>query len=284
MRVKLKRLTVLNNYYMFLVLVFVGVGLTINIPWSVTAYGIVEPVKRCLIKPDVEGVISEVLVEEGVEVKEGQIIARIRDPNIKVTRAANEAEFEKAKMQLEYIRKMFKKGYMSENDLKKAQLDYDLEQTKFNQSKSFDVTAPVAGTLLTTDEFNLRVGDKIDPGSIIATVANLDEMRIKVRVSEHNISKVEIGNEVRVYMNALPSMLFKTISGKVLSIQPQAQVDSTGSYFIVIISLEQNSLKYGSREIKLIPGMAGHAKITYERSSFFSHVIKQSFSTFSKQA
>jgi len=283
MQLRLNRFRILSYYYLFLIALIVSASILVPIRWTVVESGLIEPAKREFIKPDVEGIISAIFVQAGDKVSKGQVIAKINDPLIAVKTASDQAEFEKAKMQLDYVRRMRKKGYMSASDVKDAEIGYQLQLTKISQSKNFDIVSPIEGTLLTTDEFNLRTGDKIDPGTIIAMVADLTQMRMKVRVHEHNISKVRIGNEVRVYMNAFPSMLYSTILGKVSRIIPQAQSDNTGTYFVVIIILNNNSLKHGDRELKLVPGMAGNAKIIYDQSSFFNHVIKQSFDTFSNR-
>lgn len=280
MQIRLKKLHLLSNYYLLLIIVVTIICLFLPIPWTVTAQGVIEPEVRHFVKPDVGGIISNVLVESGEKVTEGQPIVRLSDPNIAIYSASNKAEYEKAKMQLEYTKKMYSKGYISMNELKKAEIDYDVELTKIKGVKNFDVVAPASGTFLTTDEFNLRVGDKIDPGSIIATIADLNKMRMKVRVPDHNISKVQKGNDVHIYLNAFPVMLYKALSGHVNVIYPQAQIDNTGSNFIVIISLDKNNLIYGSCNIKLFPGMVGYAKVTYEKSSFFKHAIIKSFDTF----
>jgi membrane fusion protein (multidrug efflux system) len=282
MKVRLKKLAILSNYYVFLVIIILALGMTIPIRWTVTAYGIAEPVKKYMVKPPVEGVISEVLVQAGETVAPDQPIVRLRDPQIKVSKASNQAEYEKAKLYLEYCKKMRTKGYISENELKEAELNYFVYSTKLAETKNYDVISPASGTLLTTDEFSLRIGDRIEAGTIIATVADLSRMQMKIRMPEHNISRIQVGNEVRVYMNAFPSMLYKTIPGRISVIQPQAVVDQNGSNIIVIVSLDENFLKYGKRRYSLMPGMAGHAKIVYERSSFFEHVIRKSFDTFSK--
>ncbi len=281
MQTRLKRFRILSYYYLFLIALIVGASILVPIRWTVVESGLIEPAKREFIKPEVEGIISAILVRDGDTVSKGQVLAKMNDPLIAVKTAADQAEFEKAKMHFDYVKRMRKKGYMSASDLRDAEIGYQLQLTKINQSKNLDIIAPIDGTLLTTDEFNLRTGDKIDPGTIIATVADLSEMRMKVRVHEHNISKVQVGNEVRVYVNAFTSMLYSTISGKVTRLIPQAQSDNTGTYFVVIIALDKNSLTRGGRQFKLVPGMAGSAKIVYDKSSFFNHVIKQGFDTFS---
>lgn len=281
MQTRLKTFRILSYYYLFIVTLIVAVALLVPLRWSVMEPGIVEPSNRQFIKPDVEGVISEILVQDGEVVTKGETIARIYDPQIALLLAGDEAEFEKAKMLLEFSKKMQQMGYFSDSELKQARIGYKLEATKLQQSKNFEIKAPMSGVLLTTDEINLRIGDKISAGTIIATVADLTHMRMKVRIHEHNISKVQIGNEVRVYLNAFPSMLYSTIAGTVKTIIPQAESDLTGTYFTVIIELNNNSLAHGDRRARLIPGMAGFAKIVYDRSSFFNHVIKKGFDTFS---
>jgi hypothetical protein len=136
------------------------------------------------------------------------------------------------------------------------------------------------GTLVTTDELDLRTGDKIAAGAIVASVADLSTMRMKINVHEHNISKVQVGENVRVYLNAYPAMLYHTLRGKVTKIISQARSDETGTYIVTIVTLDPNSFGDAAHPIQLRPGMAGYAKIEYDASSFFTHAVQQSFDSF----
>jgi len=105
-------------------------------------------------------------------------------------------------------------------------------------------------------------------------------MRIKVRVSENNVTQIRVGDDVRIYVNAFPAMLYSTVKGRVRLIEPQAQFSDGGNFFLVVIDIENRSKRNDREDTRLMPGMAGMAKIIYERSSFFHHVIVRSFDAF----
>lgn len=275
-----KRFAVLGYYYLFLVALAVVVAVGVPLRWSVVEAGMVEPARRTIVKADVAGVISEVLAEDGARVERGQPILRIYDPQVAAAIAVDQAEFDRARLQLEYARKMRKRGYIPQAELENAEIAYKVGVAKLKLSQSYEIRSPIDGTLLTTDEFALREGDMVEPGNVLATVADISRMRLKVRIHEHNISKVQVGNEVRIYMNAYPSMLFRTLQGRVARIFPQAQDGQTGVGFVALIDIFP-PIHAPTLEERLLPGMVGQAKIVYDRSSFFHHVVVRSLGTLS---
>ena len=93
-----------------------------------------------------------------------------------------------------------------------------LDELKKNVKDSV-ITAPGNGIIVYeqawrgTDRSKIQEGDQVWPQMSIAQLPDLEFMINKFMIDEIDISKVKIGQEVRVYLDALPGILLKgTIS------------------------------------------------------------------------
>lgn len=92
-------------------------------------------------------------------------------------------------------------------------------------------------TLLNTEVGELVVvGTMNNPGTRIMTIADLSAMRIVARVSESDIARIAVGQEVSVHINAYKGRTFK---GRVAEVPLQrlTERDTTG-YFPVKVAIE----------------------------------------------
>lgn len=273
MKVKIKDFLLLNLYYSGLVIILCILGFSIRIPWSVTAFGIVDAFDRSFVRPKVEGTIAEIFVEEGQFVKNGQKLARIESPTSETSKASVLAAVELAKTRYEQAEEMFSKGFISYNELHEFQKDYEVKEVSVKETNNYEIISPADGVVLATDELKFRLGENVLAGTIFATIAQMDKMIMKLSVPDYLISKVKEGQEVRCYMVAFPSTAFGTIKGKVTKVLPQAIVSDKGISFVVIASMENPYMEKMGKKIFLKPGMSAQTKIIYERSSFFEHII-----------
>jgi HlyD family secretion protein len=95
----------------------------------------------------------------------------------------------------------------AENNLKLAKLQLDKTV----------IYAPISGVILT---LNLKQGELIPAGSVVATLGNLDDVELTVYVPEDQYGRIQIGKEVTLKADSFPN---KTYSGKVTSISNEAE-------------------------------------------------------------
>src|SRR5690606_2890869 len=68
---------------------------------AVTVSGVVEPIRQVAVNSQLSGALLSVNVEEGGEVREGQLLARMDDRELRAQLAAAEAAFEVARAAFE---------------------------------------------------------------------------------------------------------------------------------------------------------------------------------------
>ncbi|HYO77686.1 MAG TPA: efflux RND transporter periplasmic adaptor subunit, partial [Thermoanaerobaculia bacterium] len=103
------------------------------------------------------------------------------------------------------------------------------------------IRAPAAGTVLTRA---VNEGDPIvpltsyQPGTEMATIADMSDLIFKGTVDEIDVGKLSVGMQARIKVGALPT---DVVTGSVQRIAPQAQQKEGATLFDVEIELEPNS-------------------------------------------
>ena len=207
-----------------------------NIEKKTVATGKVIPEDEIEIKPQISGIIEKIYLEEGAQVKAGDLIAVIKVvPNEQSLNQARgrvrNAEIELSNTEIEYKRNkaIFDKGVISSQDFNVLQLRYDqaiqeLDNARADyqiirrgsaggsSSANTNIRATVAGTLL---EIPVREGDQViqsnnfNDGTTIATIADLGKMIFEGKVDEGEVGKLEIGMPLEISLGAIEDQKFE---------------------------------------------------------------------------
>jgi len=220
------------------------------------ASGYVTARRAATVSSKVTGKVVEVLIEEGMKVKEGQVVARLDDTNVKAGLAVAQAQLESARAALNETRarlkqanqefsrttELVKQKIASPSDLDKAesnatslsahlaQQELDItvaeRQVALYQQQLDDMTirAPFAGIVTTKDA---QPGEMISPVSAgggftrtgIGTVVDMDSLEVEIDVNESYINRVGAGQPVVATLDAYPDW---KIPCKVIAIIPTA--------------------------------------------------------------
>jgi len=197
---------------------------------EVIATGKLNPEDEIELKPQVSGIIDKILVEEGDVVKRGDLIARIRVvPNEQAVISANSRinsarlSYNNAKTLFDRSKKLFEKGVISKQDFENSELSMEQLKEGLTQSQNdykiikkgtltggsaanTNIFAQISGTIL---EIPVREGNQViesnnfNPGTTIATVADMTIMIFEGQVDETEVSKIEEGSEIKVVLGAL---------------------------------------------------------------------------------
>jgi RND family efflux transporter MFP subunit len=220
------------------------------------ASGYVTARRAATVSSKVTGKVVEVLIEEGMKVKEGQVLARLDDTNIKTSLAVAQAQLESVKTAVEETRaqlkqaesefqratNLAKQNIASQSDLDKAESDAKSLRARLarqerditvadrqvdlwqQQMDDMVIRAPFAGIVTTKDA---QPGEMISPVSAgggftrtgIGTVVDMDSLEIEIDVNESYINRVQPGQPVEATLDAYPEW---KIPCKVIAIIPTA--------------------------------------------------------------
>ena len=205
------------------------------------ASGYVTPRLRATVSSKITGKVTEVLIEEGRSVTEGQVVGRLDDSNAKrdldlaqaqlvsarKALAETEAHLKLANITLERTKALVKDGVESQSSLDSAQADADVLVAHLNQQREdvfvaqqnvavrkqnledTIIRAPFSGVVTTKDA---QPGEMISPVSAgggftrtgICTVVDMKSLEIQVDVNESYISRVFPGQPVVATLDAYP--------------------------------------------------------------------------------
>ena len=121
------------------------------------------------------------------------------------------------------IQKMYKQLNISQLSLK------DLQEQQ--QKQTANIISPIDGIIT---QRNLEAGAFTNPATPAFVVSNIEALEIKINVSEYDIAKVHIGQEVEIVTDAMGD---KTFKGTVEKIAPVANRVNTGQSTETVVSV-----------------------------------------------
>jgi HlyD family secretion protein len=241
-------------------------ALNASITEKAIAVGQIQPRQKFSVKSKISGIVRVCRVQVGDRVKAGDPLFEIGpDPTplelTEVDRAVESAHatFQRAQLDFERAEEMFRQGITPKSDVdqkresfelakvarKKAEQDRDLTR-KGSLAKTATtglesiIRAPAAGTILTR---LVNPGDPVvpltsyQPGTELATIADMTDLIFKGTVDEIDVGKLHSDLPARIKVGALPT---DVVTGRVSRIAPQAQQKDGATLFDVEIELEAN--------------------------------------------
>ena len=205
------------------------------------ASGYVEPRRKATVSSKITGKVIEVLVDEGMVVEEGQILAQLDDSDARRRYEAIRAERDVARAAIEELEvnladaertlrrtnELRDQGVASVQDLDSATAAVDALRAKLRVARSsldaaeaqlavsaqdlenYTVRAPFAGIAVSKDA---QPGEMVSPVSAgggftrtgISTIVDMESLEIEVDVNESHIAKVTPGQPADAVLDAYP--------------------------------------------------------------------------------
>lgn len=151
------------------------------------------------VRARVEGYLEEILVDEGKEVKKGQLLFKINDEEYRadLNRArANvisaEAEMKSALVELERVKLLVNKNVITRTELDLAEAKVEIARAKIEQAKAEEVAASIrlANTSIRSpfngviDRIPYKIGSLISAGALLTTLSDIETVNAYFNVSE----------------------------------------------------------------------------------------------------
>jgi len=273
---------------------------TSSIEKKTVATGKVVPEDEVEIKPQISGIIEKIFLEEGSEVKAGDLIARIKVvPNEQALNQARgrvrNAEIALNNTQIEYNRNkaLFDKGVISSQDFNNQQLQFDQAVQELDNSRAdyqiirrgsaggsssanTNIRATVNGTIL---EIPVEEGDQViqsnnfNDGTTIASIADLGKMIFEGMVDEGEVGKLELGMPLEISLGAVEKQKFEA---KLKFIAPKGVEESGAVQFKIEGDVQVND------SIMIRAGYSANASLVLEKRDSIM-VIPEALLQFDKE-
>jgi HlyD family secretion protein len=221
------------------------------------------------VKPKITGVISELDVEPGKIVKKGDQLGKVEIiPDAQTVNAAqssvtsSQISVDNAKRELDREEGLFKQGVVPEAELFKFRTDYALAKAQVDQSASnlqlvregqtrgqgksstLIVAATVDGMVI---DVPVKVGysviqaNSFNPGTTVATIANMGDMIFDGHVDESEVAKIKEGMKLQIKVGAIDK---DTFEGKLEYIAPQGKEIDGAIQFEIKAAITQKANQY----------------------------------------
>jgi RND family efflux transporter MFP subunit len=220
------------------------------------ASGYVVARREATVSAKVTGKIAAVLIEEGMIVEEGELLAQLDDQTLRPLLDLAETQLEAARAELDEVvvrrgeadrelnrlERLKAENLSSERDVDRARSEVDALAARFarleravdvaeatvrvraQEIEDLEVRAPFAGVIVSKDA---QPGEMVSPISAgggftrtgIATLVDMDSREIEVDVNESFINRVRAGQKTEAVLDAYPDWV---IPSHVINIVPTA--------------------------------------------------------------
>ncbi len=251
-----------------------------------TASGYVVAQTQAAIASKGTGRLEVLNVEEGDEVKKGEIIAQLEHADVdaemqqaradvevsEATFKQREADQYEARLNYERQRDLLSRGLISNSEYEiaearfksanaaveaaKAQIELTQAAVVFAQVnvENTKIRAPFAGTVLTK---NADIGEMVTPfaassnsrGAVV-TLADMSSLEVEADVSESNIQRVQSGQLCEIILDAFPDIRYPGYVHKIVPTADRAK--ATGLTKIRFKKLDENVLPEMSAKVNFL--------------------------------
>lgn len=257
-----------------------------NIVRSTVVTGKIQPRDEVNIKPQISGIITELLKEAGQTVKKDEIIAKVKViPDMGQLSSAQsrvrlaEVNLNQAKTNYNREKALFDKDLVSADEYEKVLQAYNQAKEELAGAKealeiirdgvsssnasgsSTLVRSTISGLIL---DIPVKVGNSVtqsntfNDGTTIATVADMDDLIFDGNIDETEVGRLTTGMPVKISLGALQDLTFDAV---LEYISPKATVNNGANQFEIKASVKIPS------GITIRSGYSANAEIVLDEAS-----------------
>ncbi|PYG88750.1 HlyD family secretion protein [Ruminiclostridium sufflavum DSM 19573] len=190
--------------------------------------GIFSYANKKTVQAATSGEFSAVNIKENQYVKKDDVLIKIDNDDLQVTTKTN--------------------------DLKMQDLQNQLSAAK-KTLEDYKVYAPFDGTI---SSITAEQGDSLERGGALLSIRDFNQMQFTISVDELDISKVEVGQDVSVTVDALTETTADPLSGKVIYKAMEGASSNGVATYDVTIKINETE--------NLLAGMNANATITLDKA------------------
>ena len=250
----------------------------------VDASGTIQPINKVSVGAQVSGKIVEMYVDYNSKVAKGQLLAQIDTSlfeaslnqsnanilNAKASLAKAQAKIDYDKKTYERYKNLYNRNLVSKDDVESKRAQYLSDQAEIAAAKASiaqaqanlgtaqanlsytKIISPVDGTIISKDvAVGQTVASSYQTPTLFTVAEDLTKMQIETSVSEADIGKVKVGQEVEYTLDGYPD---ETFIGKVTQVRYSPKTESNVVTYTVIIGVD-------NEDGKMMPGMTANVSI-----------------------
>jgi len=202
----------------------------------------------------VSGEVVEILVEEGDQVHQGQILARLDGDRLRLQMLQAKAKLEKADKEYERFVRLHEMGLASASayeglkfDMYALEAAYELQRLEYEYT---NVRAPISGVVSAR---HIKVGMHVGVNDATFKITDTSSLVAYLRIPQSELVKFSTGHQAKIHVDAMPEISF---AATIARISPT--IDARNGTFRVTAYID-------NEDGLLAPGMFGRFDIAYEQ-------------------
>jgi putative peptide zinc metalloprotease protein len=232
---------------------------------SVQGRFVLEPLQSAHIRNFVSGSVTNIYVDEGTPVTAGEPLIQLRNLPLQSEFARSLADYQSASLRATSATLHYADFGAATQERERSAKH---QQVLGSEAANLNIVSPISGIVL-TPRVSDRLGSYVQEGTELLEIADLQVMRARIFVSEHDLYKLSPDSRVRLQVDGL----WERWESRIDSPAPQSsQIDPTLAEenkfrglrppnFYVVAAQIKNS------DARLKPGMVGLARIYGVRRS-----------------
>ena len=251
--------------------------------------GKIEPRNEVTIKPQISGIIAELLKEPGDYVNQGDVIAKVKViPDMSQLSSSESrvrlADINLKQVETDYARteSLHNQKLVSDEDFEKSR--QQLHQAREEKAAAVDAlqvvrdgvsksNASASSTLIRSTisgiilDIPVKVGNSVinsntfNDGTTIATVANMKDLIFRGNIDETEVGQLDLGIPMKITIGALQDLQF---DASLEYISPKATESNGANQFEIKAAVVLPSESHESRSNTLRSGYSANAEIVLD--------------------
>jgi membrane fusion protein, multidrug efflux system len=186
---------------------------------SVSLVGELAANEAVEVKSETDGVVQEVLFQEGQEIPAGHLLLRLDDTKLAAELADSEARLRLSQSTYDRAQQLLADRLISRQEYDQAVSTFEASRASIDlrkrQLKDARIYAPFKGR---TGARQVSPGQVITRNTTITWLVDLDPMKVEVNVPERFLSQTQVGQRIAFSVTAYPG---RTFEGEIFFISPQ---------------------------------------------------------------
>lgn len=186
--------------------------------------------------------VVDILVEEGIRVRQGQLLARLEEEELRAAMEISRVNLREATLALERAKTLYANQLLSPEEHEAALSRYETAQAQVEGSRIqlgyTQIRAPFSGLVV---ERYVRQAQQVTPNTALFRLSDFDPLLCPIQVPERELRRLHIGQPAHLEVEAWPEERFQA---SVLRVSPVVEA-ATGTVRVTLEVQGQDQLRPG---------------------------------------
>lgn len=186
---------------------------------TIHAVGTLRAEQSIIVRPEINGVVTDIRFEEGERVEKGALLFGLEDSIYRAELAQAEASLRLSTRNYTRARELFERkvgtGLARDEALSRLEVDRAAVEVAKARLAKTRIHAPFEGV---TGLRQVDLGAYVETGQDLVTLDDVDPLKVDFELPERYLRFVSPGQIVEVQLDALPG---RTFSGEIVAISPR---------------------------------------------------------------